>query len=69
MLLGHIMGFPPNVSIGLAVVKRVREIMTGLPGLATWSYLESRDLRHLLDTDEIAETTADSGGGGPPRKG
>jgi hypothetical protein len=43
--------------------------MTGLPGLATWSYLESRDLRHLLDTDEIAETTADSGGGGPPRKG
>ncbi|MCK6454479.1 MAG: flippase-like domain-containing protein [Alphaproteobacteria bacterium] len=52
MLLGHVLGIPPNAALGLAVVKRVRELMTGLPGLVAWSYLEHRKLRRLLDTDE-----------------
>jgi len=52
LLLGHVLGLPPNAAIGLAVVKRVREIATALPGLALWSYMESRDFRHLFDTSE-----------------
>jgi putative membrane protein len=51
MVLGHILGLPTNASLGLAVVKRVREMSTGLPGLAVWSYLEHRGFKRLLDAD------------------
>lgn len=64
MVLGHIMGLPPNAALGLAVVKRVREIATGVPGLATWSYMEARGFRHLLDT---AETGNGENGSAAPR--
>lgn len=60
MVLGHIMGLPTNAALGLAVIKRVREIATGLPGLAVWSYLEHRGFRGLLNTDEPAPPLPDS---------
>lgn len=57
MVLGHILGVPTNASLGLAVIKRVREMATGLPGLAVWSYLEHRGFKRLLDTDTDPDET------------
>ena len=51
MVLGHILGLPTNASLGLAVIKRVREMTTGLPGLVVWSYFEHRGFKRLLDAD------------------
>lgn len=52
MLLGQMLGIPSNAALGLAVVKRVRELMTGLPGLLAWTLLEHRKITQLLDTDD-----------------
>jgi putative membrane protein len=52
MLLGQVLGIPSNAALGLAVVKRVRELITGLPGLVAWWRLEKRKFRQLLDTDD-----------------
>lgn len=66
MVLGHIMGLPTNAALGLAVIKRVREIATGVPGLITWSYMEARGFRQMLDTAELPEAGGDPGGGKRP---
>jgi len=66
MVLGHIMGLPTNAALGLAVIKRVRELATGIPGLVAWSYMEARSFRRMLDTSELPEPTADPGGGKRP---
>ncbi|MGQ0675787.1 MAG: flippase-like domain-containing protein [Rhodospirillales bacterium] len=59
MVLGHILGLPTNASLGLAVVKRVREMTTGLPGLVVWSYLEHRGFKRLLDPDTDPDEAPD----------
>ncbi|SED15035.1 putative membrane protein [Rhizobiales bacterium GAS191] len=35
-------GLSPEVAIALSLVKRLREIVLGLPGLAAWQWLEAR---------------------------
>ncbi|MBL8705442.1 MAG: flippase-like domain-containing protein [Rhodospirillales bacterium] len=66
MVLGHIMGLPTNAALGLAVIKRVRELATGIPGLFAWSYMEARGFRQMLDTAELPEPGGDPGGGKRP---
>ena len=39
-----VFGLPPHVAIAMSLVKRVPELLLGLPGLAVWHRLETREL-------------------------
>jgi putative membrane protein len=40
IVVGALFGLSPQVSIALALIKRLREIVLGLPALAAWQWLE-----------------------------
>lgn len=40
VVVGALFGLSPQVSIALALIKRLREIVLGLPALAAWQWLE-----------------------------
>lgn len=42
VVVGTLFGLPPAVSIALALIKRLREIVLGLPALAAWQWLARR---------------------------
>jgi putative membrane protein len=42
ILLGSLLGLSPELGLSLALVKRVRELMVGLPGLVVWQLAEGR---------------------------
>jgi putative membrane protein len=41
LLLGAALGIPPPLCLALSLVKRARELIVGLPALATWAWIES----------------------------
>ncbi|MGO4808386.1 lysylphosphatidylglycerol synthase domain-containing protein [Cupriavidus sp. 2MCAB6] len=45
MLLGHLLGVDPQVSLSLALVKRAREVLFGVPALLSWQWVELRRWR------------------------
>jgi len=46
MLLGTLLGLDAQVSLSLALVKRAREILFGVPALLSWQWVEVRRWRH-----------------------
>jgi putative membrane protein len=42
ILVCGLYGLSPELGVALSLVKRLREIVLGLPGLATWQWLEAR---------------------------
>ena len=46
-------GVPPDASIALSLVKRIREIGFGLPALISWQWIEIRRLRLGLSDDAL----------------
>ena len=42
VVLGHLLGIDPETAIALSLVKRVPDVVLGLPGLLGWHWLESR---------------------------
>jgi putative membrane protein len=42
LLVGGLLGISPDVSLALSLVKRVRDLLLGLPSLAGWHVLEGR---------------------------
>ena len=42
MAIGNFIGINPGVALALALVKRVRELLIGIPGLITWLATEGR---------------------------
>ena len=42
LLLGGLLGIAPDAALGLSFIKRVRELVLGVPGLATWYAIEGR---------------------------
>lgn len=40
MLIGHLLGMDAQVSLSLALVKRAREILFGVPALLSWQWME-----------------------------
>ncbi len=42
VLFGHLVGLPADVSIALSLVKRLREIVLGIPVLISWQLFEGR---------------------------
>ncbi len=49
LLLGAMLGIPPETALALALVKRVREFAMGVPAIIGWSLLETRWLRRRAD--------------------
>ena len=45
MLLGTLIGIPPDEALALSYAKRVRELLLGAPGLLAWYLIEGRQLR------------------------
>ncbi|MDR3530221.1 MAG: flippase-like domain-containing protein [Rhodopila sp.] len=43
--LGAIFGVPPELSLGVSLVRRARDIVVGVPVLLIWQYVEMRRLR------------------------
>jgi len=44
VLFGALLGIPANLGLAISLVKRVRELALGLPGLAAWQWVEGRRL-------------------------
>lgn len=44
MLLGNVVGLPPDIALGLSLVKRLREIALGVPALMVWQVVEGHRL-------------------------
>jgi hypothetical protein len=44
ILLGSLIGIAPDTALALSLVKRVRELTLGLPGLLTWQINVGRGL-------------------------
>ncbi len=45
VLFGNMIGLPPDASIALSLVKRMREITFGVPALISWQWAETHKLR------------------------
>ncbi len=61
VLLGSQLGLSPQVSLALALVKRVRELLVGGPGLVAWTVAEGRNLARLLAPRTRREAKNDRG--------
>ncbi|WP_397448014.1 flippase-like domain-containing protein [Pseudomonas sp. NA-150] len=50
VLFGGMIGVPPDISIALSLVKRLREVGFGVPALISWQWMEIRRLqaRHAV---------------------
>ena len=44
VLLGGMIGLGPEVALALSLVKRVRELVIGVPGLLAWQVAEGKNL-------------------------
>jgi uncharacterized membrane protein YbhN (UPF0104 family) len=42
--LGSLIGLPPDIALATSLATRIREIVSGVPGLIVWEYLEGRAL-------------------------
>jgi uncharacterized membrane protein YbhN (UPF0104 family) len=54
ILVGRVLGIGPGVALGLSLVRRVRELLLGIPGLASWQASTIR--RGFREHGESAET-------------
>ena len=45
VLFGNMIGLPPEASVALSLVKRMREIGFGVPALISWQWAEARRMR------------------------
>jgi putative membrane protein len=52
LVVGTMLGLDPETALALAILKRVREILFGLPGLAAWWLIEHRLLAHASATKD-----------------
>jgi putative membrane protein len=49
LMLGGVLGVSPQVSLSLALVKRARELLFGVPALLSWQWVEWRRWRRASD--------------------
>lgn len=42
VVVGSFVGLPPETAMLIAIVKRLRDVVLGLPGLAMWQWIEGR---------------------------
>lgn len=47
VLFGHVLGVGPDLALALSMIKRLREVVCGVPSLVSWQWLEGRRLRRV----------------------
>jgi glycosyltransferase 2 family protein len=52
--LGVVFGVPPEVSLGVSLLRRGRDIVVGVPILLLWQFIEMRRLRRAAVEAEVA---------------
>ena len=63
LLVGTIFGLAPQTALALALVKRVRELLLGVPGLVTWQYeTAARVVGQGLRREDAVGSREDGGG-------
>ena len=58
VMLGNVLGLPAETSLAMALIRRVRELAFGIPGLIAWQFAEGRRLFRGR-TVELQKRTAD----------
>jgi len=58
VMLGALFGLPAETALAIALTKRVRELVLGLPGLCVWHWIEGH---HLLRRSEQRREVGDRG--------
>lgn len=53
LIFGHMIGLPADISMTLSLIKRLREILFGLPALLSWQWLERHQKN--LPPERVAE--------------
>jgi hypothetical protein len=52
LLFGYMAGVNGDLALSLALVKRMREILFGVPALLSWQWMEARQWRHARTARE-----------------
>jgi putative membrane protein len=47
ILLGNLLGIPGDMALALSLLRRVRELGVGIPGVIAWQFVEAGHLRRL----------------------
>jgi putative membrane protein len=55
MMVGELLGLPSEVGLALSLIRRVAELIAGVPGIITWQALEGR---HLFRKKRLAPAAA-----------
>ncbi|HET6606307.1 MAG TPA: lysylphosphatidylglycerol synthase domain-containing protein [Rhodopila sp.] len=55
---GSIFGVPPDLSLGVSLVRRARDIAVGIPILLIWQFVEMRRLRRARNIDTVSPPAA-----------
>ena len=66
VLLGGVVGLGPEVALALSLVKRVRELVIGVPGLLAWQIAEGKNLLTRVPT-RARSAAVHAGAPGPRR--
>lgn len=53
--LGVVFGVPPEISLGVSLVRRGRDIVVGIPVLLVWQFIEMRQLRRATNQPVSAD--------------
>jgi putative membrane protein len=48
VIFGHVLGISSELALAVSLAKRIREVLVGLPALASWQWIEGRRLRDAL---------------------
>jgi hypothetical protein len=54
VVLGQMVGLEPEIALALSLATRARELMTGVPALIVWQFIEGRMLKSLLGSRSAA---------------
>jgi hypothetical protein len=60
VVVGHLFGLTPEFALALSLIKRVRDIVIGLPALALWQVMEGRRLIKSSATADASKAEAES---------
>jgi len=60
VVLGHALGVSSELALAVSLAKRIRELLCGLPPLASWQFLEARRLRRRATDDREGRRNPDA---------
>ena len=74
VVVGRLLGIPAEMGLALALIRRVRELAFGIPGLIAWQIIEGSQAwkntisRIAGQTDAVVAETIDQASGSDPTK-